>query len=56
MPQNMPKRGMVLMAAVIAAWVGLWVPPALADAPVEQTGQTQGFDTRGTPIACAGTG
>jgi hypothetical protein len=30
MQQHMPKLGIVLMAAVIAAWVGVWVPPAFA--------------------------
>jgi Protein of unknown function (DUF1566) len=41
MQQNMPKRGTVLMVAVISAWVGVWVPPAFAKkAPVEVTGQT----------------
>ena len=41
MPQNMPKLGIVLMVAVIAAWVGLLGTPAFAKpAPVEVTGQT----------------
>jgi hypothetical protein len=56
MQQNLPKWGIVLMAAVIAAWVGGWGTPAFADAPVEQTGQTQCWDASGIPIACAGTG
>jgi len=56
MEKNMPKLGIVLMAAVIAAWVGVWVPPALADAPVERTGQTQCWNEFGTLIDCAGTG
>jgi hypothetical protein len=56
MPQNMPKWGIVLMAAVIAAWVGGWGTPAVADAPVEQTGQTQCWDASGDLIDCAGTG
>jgi hypothetical protein len=43
MQKNMPKWGIVLMAAVIAVWVGLLVTPAVADAPVEQTGQTTSF-------------
>jgi len=48
MPQNMPKLGAVLMAAVIAVWVGGWVYPAFAAdrvkrALVEVTGQTTSF-------------
>jgi Protein of unknown function (DUF1566) len=43
MQKHMPKLGAVLMAAVIAAWVGVWETPAVADAPVEQTGQTMSF-------------
>ena len=40
----MPKWGIVLMAAVIAAWVGGWVLPAFAKpALVEVTGQTECF-------------
>jgi hypothetical protein len=30
MPQDMPKWGIVLMAAVMTVWVGLWVTPAVA--------------------------
>ncbi len=60
MEQNMPKLGIVLMAAVIAAYVGVWGTPAFAKpALVEVTGQTQCFDTSGTLIDCssaAGTG
>jgi hypothetical protein len=60
MEKNMPKLGAVLMAAVIAAWMGGWVPPAVAKpALVEVTGQTECFDTSGNPIDCssaAGTG
>jgi hypothetical protein len=56
MPQNMPKLGAVLMAAVIAAWVGVWVPPAIAKpALVEVTGQTECFDTFGILIDCSST-
>jgi hypothetical protein len=41
MEQNMPKLGIVLMTAVIAAGMGVWVPPAVAiNAFVEVTGQT----------------
>jgi len=42
MEQNMPKWGTVLMAAVIAVWVGVWVPPAAAQL-VERTGQTTSY-------------
>jgi hypothetical protein len=56
MEKNMPTLGIVLMGAVIAAWIGGWVPPAVADAPVEQTGQTQCWNASGNPIDCAGTG
>jgi hypothetical protein len=60
MQQNMPKLGTVLMVAVIIAWVGVWVPPAVAKpALVEVTGQTECFDTSGNLIDCssaAGTG
>jgi hypothetical protein len=52
--------GVVLMVAVVAAWVSVWVPPAFAQkAFVEVTGQTQCFDTSGNLIDCssaAGTG
>src|SRR5262245_22851359 len=45
MEQNMPKLGSVLMAAVIAAWMGVWVPPAFAkNAFVGVTGQTTCWD------------
>jgi hypothetical protein len=44
MQTYMPNLGAVLMAAVIAAWVGLWVTPAFAaKAEVAQTGQTTLF-------------
>jgi hypothetical protein len=44
MQKNMPKLGAVMMAAVIVAWLGGWVPPALAkNAFVEVTGQTASF-------------
>jgi hypothetical protein len=57
MQQNLPKWGIVLMAAVIAAWVGGWGTPAFAaDAQVVVTGQTQCWDEGGTSIPCAGTG
>jgi Protein of unknown function (DUF1566) len=57
MQKDMPKLGVVLMAATIATWVGGWVSPAHAQkARVAQTGQTQCWDTTGTPITCAGTG
>jgi Protein of unknown function (DUF1566) len=47
MMQNVPKLGIVLMGAVIAAWVGVWVPPAVAaDAQVVVTGQTTSFADR----------
>jgi Protein of unknown function (DUF1566) len=56
----MPKLGTVIMVAVVAAWVGGWVPPAFAKpALVEVTGQTECFDTSGNLIDCssaAGTG
>jgi hypothetical protein len=42
MEQKMPKWGTVLMAAVIAVWVGVWVPPAAAQL-VERTGQTTSY-------------
>jgi Protein of unknown function (DUF1566) len=58
MPQNMPKWGIMLMVAVIAAWVGGWGTPAFADAPMERTGQTQCWDPADTSfpieeIACS---
>jgi len=56
MPKNMPKLGVVLMAAVSAVWMGNWVTPAFADAPVVVTGQTQCWDPLGNPTACGGTG
>ena len=57
MSKNMPKWGAVLMAAIVAVWMGVWVPPAVAQpARVEQTGQTQCFDVNGNVISCAGTG
>ncbi len=44
MQKHMLKRGVVLIAVVIAAWVGIWVPQALPapapKAPVAVTGQT----------------
>jgi hypothetical protein len=44
MQKTLPKLGTVLMAAVIAAWVGVRVMPAFAqEAPVAQTGQTTSF-------------
>jgi Protein of unknown function (DUF1566) len=44
MPQNMPKLGAVMMGAVLAAWVGVWVTPAFAKpALVEVTGQTASY-------------
>jgi hypothetical protein len=46
MQQNVPKWGTVLIAAVIAACVGVWVTPAFAKpALVEVTGQTTVFAT-----------
>jgi Protein of unknown function (DUF1566) len=60
MRKPLSKLGVVLLVAVIAAWVGVWVTPAVAmNALVEVTGQTQCFDTIGNPIDCssaAGTG
>jgi Protein of unknown function (DUF1566) len=44
MPQRAPKGGTVLMAAVIAVWVGGWRSPAVAEqARVPRTGQTTSF-------------
>jgi hypothetical protein len=44
MQKNMRKLGIVLMAAVIAAWVGVWGTPAFAKpALVEVTGQTTSY-------------
>jgi hypothetical protein len=42
MQKDMPRLGTVLMAAVIATWVGGWATPASSGpkAPVEVTGQT----------------
>jgi hypothetical protein len=52
--QQMPKLGMVSMAAVIAAWAGVCGPPAFAaPAPVPVTGQTECFDLPGKIIDCA---
>jgi hypothetical protein len=57
MQKHMPKLGMALMAAVIAAVVGGWVPPAFAKpALVEVTGQTECFDASGNLIPCGDTG
>jgi hypothetical protein len=59
MQKNMPKLRAAMMAAVIVAWVGGWVPPALAKkapAPVARTGQTECFDLFGNLINCDGTG
>jgi Protein of unknown function (DUF1566) len=62
MQKNMPKLEAVLMAAVMAAWMGALVPPAFAKkapaspAPVAQTGQTQCWDANGNLIHCTGTG
>src|SRR5215510_594639 len=50
----MPKWGIVLMAAVIAAWVGLLVTPVFAKpALVEVTGQTKCWDPTDTRIPIA---
>lgn len=55
--KQMPKLGMVSMAAVISAWVGVLGPPALAaPAAVPVTGQTECFDLPGKVIDCVGTG
>ena len=44
MPQSRPQLGAVMLVAVVAAWIGLLVPPALAKkAPVERTGQTTSY-------------
>jgi len=63
MQKNMRKLGAVLIAAVITAGVGIWVPLASAGArevkpkaPVSETGQTQCWDEGGLPISCMGTG
>jgi Protein of unknown function (DUF1566) len=61
--QQMPKLGIVSMAAVMAAWLGVWAPPASAQdsalvpvsAPVPATGQTECFNVPGKVINCAGT-
>jgi uncharacterized protein DUF1566 len=56
--EQMPKLGMVSMAAVITAWLGVWAPPAFADkkppAPVPVTGQTECFGVPGNVINCHG--
>jgi Protein of unknown function (DUF1566) len=56
MPQNMPKLGIVLMAAVIA--VGGWGTLAVAKpALVEVAGQTECWDAFGNPLtSCDNTG
>src|SRR5215813_7708651 len=54
MERNMPKLGAVLMAAVIAAWVGGSGTAAVAKpALVEVTGQTECFDSTGNRIECS---
>jgi hypothetical protein len=54
MQQHTKPWGAVMMAGVVAAWVGLWVVPAVAKllAPVEVTGQTQCWDVNGFSIGC----
>jgi hypothetical protein len=57
MQKKMPKLGIVLLATIIATWMGGVVPPAFPQkAPVEVTGQTECFDASGVSIDCDGTG
>ena len=59
MQQHTKPWGAVMIAGVVAAWVGLWETPAIAKflAPVEVTGQTQCWDEFGTPLpSCTNTG
>jgi hypothetical protein len=63
MQKPMLTRGVVVMIALMAAWVGGWVTPVAGakkppppPAPVPQTGQTQCWDGPNTPIECGGTG
>jgi hypothetical protein len=58
--KNRPTLVAVLMAAMVAMWVGVVVPLAFADedgkAPVAVTGQTHCWNDSGTAISCTGTG
>ena len=57
MHHNTRKWGSVLMVVVMAEWMGTWGTLAIAQkARVEQTGQTECFDTSGNLIICEGTG